>query len=146
MQEPPTFSKKSRLNRMQLKGKTYERRVIREVEALLAEGELYGELKAGPWLEFVDRHGEGICQPDLVLIGKKTILIIEAKLKQSPRSFIQLNALYGPLLQEMYPDKRVLLLEAFKYPRRTKTHRWVEGPKELIDSPRSQVHHWHLFL
>lgn len=138
--EPPAFTKRKKLNRAQSRGLTYERRVVAELA-----GMDLGTLMAGPWIEFRDHHGSSICQPDALIIGAQSVLVVEAKLKQSTRGIVQLSSLYGPLCGAMWPDRRVLLLQVFRFPKWDKSSRWVDGPKDLLDHPRDGVHYWHLF-
>lgn len=67
-----------------------------------------------PWIEFWDSTGHHFAQPDFVLIGPKTIVVLEVKLSQSPFAFDQLVYLYKPLLEKMYPGREILLLQICK--------------------------------
>lgn len=142
---PPAFAQPRKLNRAQARGITYERRVVKELQRAIASGELPEgiELLAGPWINFTDENGPGICQPDAILITASSVLILEAKLKQSPRALLQLQGLYSPLVKLLWPRTTHLLLEVFKYPKCGKTPRWVDSPANFLASPREGVHYWH---
>ncbi len=56
--------------------------------------------EAGPWFEFSDRNGPGWCQPDLVLEGKDSVLVLEAKFSWVASGHSQIGLLYRPVLQK----------------------------------------------
>lgn len=142
--EPPSFATQSKLTTQQARGKSYERKVIKAVAAMLKAGDfpLDTSLHVGPWINYVDDSGPGLCQPDLVLVTPTTLLIIEVKLKQSEKAPLQL-ALYSPLCSNLWPRPTTLLLQAFKFPTMGKTSHWVDSPSNFLDNPAPQVHHWH---
>lgn len=68
------------------------------------------DLLAGPWIEFWDRNGHGFAQPDFLLASPRTVVILECKLTENRRAWVQLFKLYSPLLGALLPgvpQKRV---------------------------------------
>jgi hypothetical protein len=105
--EPPKFRptiKKTR--RVACKrGLQYERRVILELTDLYSS---FAEVKPGPWIKYEDRAGTAICQPDCLLIPKDPalpIVIVECKLSHRPRAREKLAAIYGPVVEMLYPGR-----------------------------------------
>lgn len=143
--DPPSFATRSKLTSSQARGKTFERKVIKELARAIKAGELPPgtELLVGPWINFTDENGPGICQPDAILLTASSVLIIEAKLKQSARAIFQLCGLYSPLVKVLWPRPTHLLLEVFKFPRCGKTPHWVDSPANFLANPRPGVHYWH---
>lgn len=68
-------------------GLQYERRVAKALP----------RAKHGPWYEFRDEDGRGVCQPDLVLLLAKLVLVIECKLSDTLAGESQLKDLYLPV-------------------------------------------------
>ena len=60
---------------------------------------------SGPWYQFRDLNGDGWCQPDLVLFGTKSLLVIECKLTWTPEAESQLRDLYVPVLELAHGQK-----------------------------------------
>lgn len=56
----------------------------------------------GQWIEFCDRHGTGWAQPDLLLRGKRAILVLEAKLSWTFEGHQQVDNLYCPLCEAIW--------------------------------------------
>ena len=54
------------------------------------------------WLEYYDENGPGFAQPDLFLLGKGGLIVIECKLTYNTRAWDQLYGLYAPLLSRLY--------------------------------------------
>ena len=101
-----------------------------------------GELIVGPWIGFEDSKGVGICQPDLLVVGTYSTLILEAKLKQSKRALVQLQHLYAPLAEKVW-GQGCVCIQVFKWPSCDKTTQWVNNPQEALDSRKAFVHYWH---
>lgn len=70
-----------------------------------------GELHSGTWLYFSDENGPGYAQPDHYVVQDNRVLLIECKLSQTPRAWVQMRKLYKPLL-EMYYNLPVLCIQA----------------------------------
>jgi len=141
---PPAFSTRQKLNSAQKRGKTYEKKVVKEMARQLKAGEWPegSSLIVGPWIDYVDENGPGLAQPDIILLTPDTLLLIEVKLKQSERAPLQL-ALYRPLADILWPRASTRLLQVFKYPTCDKTAQWVDSPQILLAKSDDSVHHWH---
>lgn len=62
-----------------------------------------------PWFHFVDANGSGYCQPDFIQeLLDGSLLILEAKLTDTPTAYEQIERLYRPILQHIYPDRSIL--------------------------------------
>lgn len=69
----------------------------------------------GQWFEFHDLNGPGHCQMDLLLVGKKQIVIIECKLTNVDEGRKQLEGLYVPVAQKVWPEHKVLGIVAARH-------------------------------
>jgi hypothetical protein len=70
----------------------------------------------GPWYEFWDRDGKGYCQPDLVLVLPRLVLVIECKLSDTPAARAQLNELYLPVCAKAHgrPAQGLVIVKHLK--------------------------------
>ena len=80
---------------------------------------LFGEDKVihGPWIEYEDDQGYGVCQPDIVVLneGEEASLLVEAKLTYTKRAArLKLKKLYLPLVQLVWPDREWIMVQACK--------------------------------
>jgi len=79
---------------------------------------LYGDkVLHGQWYHFEDRRGLGWCQPDIIILpnrNRKFILVIECKLKATRKAWVQLNYLYRPILERLYPQVEIRLVQVVK--------------------------------
>ena len=55
------------------------------------------------WFHYLGQDGPAWCQTDLLLIGAKTVVVIEAKLGDYAGAQMQLGVLYLPVLAAAYP-------------------------------------------
>ncbi len=62
----------------------------------------------GQWFEYWDVNGPGMCQTDLLIVGAKTVLVMECKLSNVDEGRAQLRGLYLPVAQMVWPEKDVL--------------------------------------
>ena len=94
-----------------------------------------------PWIEFWDTSGHHFAQPDFVITGPEEILVLESKLSQSPFAFDQLWYLYKPLLEKMYPEKKIYLVQVARWLR----CKWdpicwnLEEALELCRDPKKNI-------
>lgn len=93
---------KTNFTNSQRRGLNFEKKVGKEVEKKCVE--MCEEILIGPWIEFKDKNGLGIAQPDIVLVGKKRVIVLECKLTFTDSAWAQMNKLYIPLLRKMYPS------------------------------------------
>lgn len=92
------------------KGKTFERTIYRRLCAVLNPADIhYGE-----WIRFEDSTGKHYAQPDIFIVGEKRIWLIEVKLSQTPNAFAQMRLLYKPLLEKLFPEKDIVIVQVCK--------------------------------
>src|SRR5436190_8478559 len=84
----PACIPKSRLKGAKADGLRYEKLVAKAIP----------EAKHGPWYEFCDVNGPGYCQPDLVVISPRMVLVLECKLSNYFEGLQQIERLYKPVL------------------------------------------------
>ena len=98
----PAFARgRRRLSAPQRAGLAFQRKTEK---ALVHFGQ---NCKAGPWISYRDRVGPGLAQPDIVLVLPEGVLVLEIKLKFTLRAIPQLDALYVPLLQHLFPSSPI---------------------------------------
>ena len=112
-------AKKSNINENKTainRGKTFERRVFNYVKSQKEKGYLDATILYGAWIKYFDKNGLGYAQPDILLFDNKTtdIYILECKLTQTDDAILQLRSLYKPLIEELYPNRKVYLIQIFK--------------------------------
>jgi len=114
LDERPSFIPSPRLTGVKRAGVLYEKRVAEYMKAIYGEENvLYGQ-----WYNYKDRRGEGYCQSDIVILphkGKKEIIIMECKLKSRKIAQIQLRYLYRPIIQHLYPDSPIIMVQVCKF-------------------------------
>lgn len=69
----------------------------------------------GQWFEFSDLNGPGHCQIDLLIEGKKRVVVIECKLTNVEQGFAQIKELYFPIVEKIWPDKKPLGIVACRH-------------------------------
>lgn len=108
----PPFIKRGKATGRFAVGVRYEREV-QEYLSLLALGRIDLEYLSGPWVEFWDKTGLRWCQPDAVVINRelKVGIIAEVKYQHCAEAWFQLNQLYLPVLEKVYPGIAFGLLE-----------------------------------
>ena len=89
---PPTFARKVRSKGAKAAGLRYEREV-----AMALPSALHGQ-----WFTYLDANGQAYCQPDLIFVTRQEILVLEVKLKWTPKALDQLTYLYLPILSHVY--------------------------------------------
>lgn len=57
------------------------------------------EAEKGTWWEFEDQNGLGWCQTDLILVGTRSVLVLECKLSATADAWVQLEGLYQPVVR-----------------------------------------------
>lgn len=94
------------------------------------------------WIEFCDRNGRGLAQPDFYVVRPRNILLFEAKLTQNLYGVLQINNLYRPLLRELYKLPVVGVLVFKNLVEETKL-REISTPMELLDELSELTCVWH---
>ena len=64
-----------------------------------------------PSIAFEDQRGQGIAIPDGLAVGEDFAAIFELKFQHMPESWWQLRRKYEPLVQWMWPQSRIVLVE-----------------------------------
>ena len=112
LDERPGFISSPRIKGIQRAGLIYENRIANYMKALYGDKVLHGQ-----WYHFEDRRGLGWCHPDIIILpnrDRKFILVIECKLKATRKAWVQLNYLYRPILERLYPQIEVRLVQVVK--------------------------------
>jgi hypothetical protein len=100
----------------------------------------------GQWFEFEDAKGYGVCQTDLLLHGKNTVLILENKYTWTPDAYQQLYGLYFPVVQAAF-GKEVLGVQVCKVlvpglPKRVQVESTLEEAVRAAREGKDAVLHW----
>lgn len=69
----------------------------------------------GQWFRYLDLKGPGHCQPDLLIVGQKRVIVLECKLSNVAEGRAQLEGLYLPIVSMVWPDKKALGLVATRH-------------------------------
>jgi len=101
----PAHIPKSRPRGAKAAGIRYER----------ALGAMIPRAEPGQWFEFRDLNGPGHCQTDLLIVGAKRIVVIECKLTDVEGGRAQLEGLYMPIVEMVWPDKKPLGIVAARH-------------------------------
>ena len=112
LDERPGFISSPRIKGIQRAGLIYENRIANYMKALYGDKVLHGQ-----WYHFEDKRGLGWCQPDIIILpnrSRKFLLVIECKLKATKKAWVQLNYLYLPILERLYPQVEIRLVQVVK--------------------------------
>lgn len=118
---------------------TYERTIGRRLKQQIRDGELYAELISGQWFQFKDANGFGFCQTDHLLVTPTGIIILECKLTQTEKAWVQLDNLYLPVLSAVY-SLPVYTIQVCRNLRYVPTNGLITDLAEFCDAPRKG--HW----
>lgn len=113
LDERPEFIPMTKSRGVKRAGQLYENRIANYVKAL------YGEDRVlhGQWYQFEDGRGMGWCQTDIIIKpdkDSKVLIALECKLKAVNKAESQLKYLYLPVLQRLYPDYDIRLIQVCK--------------------------------
>lgn len=89
----------------------FERSVFRKVLRL------FPDALHNPWIQFADSFGPGYACPDIVLPQAR--IILEAKLSYTPLAIPQIEELYLPLVEAVWPGapwSRLIVVKYWKGP------------------------------
>ncbi len=67
----------------------------------------------GPWIEYEDANGWGLCQPDAILL--KPFIIFECKLTYTTAAYVEMNKLYKPVCEKWLNLKRPKMVTVCKH-------------------------------
>lgn len=117
-------------------GLAYER-------ALAAKLKPFG-FEHGVWFEFVDANGHGYCSPDLILIQRSRVVVIEAKLTDGIAGRHQLENLYRPVLEKTFdlPVQPILALRHMTHEAASEPYTSIENLLSLVPAHGLAVLHW----
>ena len=108
----PNFLSSPKIRGIQRAGLIYENRIANYLQAIYGKDVIHGQ-----WYAFEDRRGLGWCQPDIIILpnrNRKYILVIECKLKATKKAWVQLNYLYRPIMERLYPQVDIRLVQVVK--------------------------------
>ena len=108
----PNFLSSPKIRGIQRAGLIYENRIANYLQAIYGKDVIHGQ-----WYAFEDRRGLGWCQPDIIILpnrNRKYILVIECKLKATKKAWVQLNYLYRPIMERLYPQIDIRLVQVVK--------------------------------
>lgn len=105
------WKKEPKLKGCAAKGKTYERTIIRRLEALVPN-----LLHAGKWIRYKDATSSSwrFAQPDAYILTEKFIWLLEIKRTQTSLAGAQMRYLYEPLLKFLYPGLPIIKVQVCK--------------------------------
>ena len=112
LDEQPNFITSPKVRGIRRAGLIYENRIANYLQAIYGKDVIHGQ-----WYSFEDRRGLGWCQPDIIILpsrNRKYILVIECKLKATKKAWIQLNYLYRPIMERLYPQVDIRLVQVVK--------------------------------
>ena len=108
----PNFLSSPKIRGIRRAGLIYENRIANYLQAIYGKDVIHGQ-----WYAFEDRRGLGWCQPDIIILpnrNRKYILVIECKLKATKKAWVQLNYLYRPILERLYPQVDIRLVQVVR--------------------------------
>lgn len=85
----PEFVPKPRLRGSKAEGLRYERRVAAAIP----------QAQTGLWFEYIDAHGKGWCNPDLVIDLGDCLAVLECKRTERLQAQSQILDLYKPVME-----------------------------------------------
>lgn len=134
--EGPWGGRGSRPRGAKALGVAYEKVLARELP----------DAKRGQWWEFEDANGLGWCQTDLLLEGRESALVLEAKLSWVMQGHSQLELLYRPVVELALgkPMLGVVVCKALRSGMPASVHVVSDLPSALIlaRSAKRPVLHW----
>ena len=93
------------------RGLTYERKIKK---LLLEQFEDFFEVLLGSWVRSGNLSYWEYRQFDALLVGKKRVYLIEIKLSHKNDALTKLLEVYLPLVQKLYPRRRVIPVQICK--------------------------------
>jgi len=92
----------------------------------------------GPWLEFEDVNGWGLCQPDAVLLDP--FIIFECKLTFKKAAFTEMSRLYRPVCERWLNLDKPKMVQVCKFLKPdAKNVELVFDLKEVIECKRKRM-------
>lgn len=104
----PEFGKAS-LTAAQRAGISFEKAVQKKLTFL------YPKVECGPWLYYKTKRTANVCQPDALLwLTDNHLCVVECKLTWVASARAKLKDFYCPIVQHIYPDAQISLLQVYK--------------------------------
>lgn len=94
-------------SKSQLEGIRFEEAFCEHLKAL------HGKAIIGPWIEYMDANGWGLCQPDALTVDP--FIIYECKLSYTPKAYTEISRLYRPVCERWLNLKRPKMVTVCKY-------------------------------
>jgi hypothetical protein len=136
-ERPKAISPGGKASYAQKEGVRYENRVANLLKVL------YEDVTHGPWIEYTDRYGTGICQPDIIINKPAApLVIVECKLTATKTSFKQLRDMYLPCVAEIYgvDRKDIKLVQICKnLTKRFAKEFMIDEPDDMFSDERWQI-------
>lgn len=111
LDEPPAFlihaNGKHKTGSANWAGINYENKFAEYMQAAFGDRAIHG-----PWIEYWDIKGRGLCQPDLVLLPKddEPLTVFECKLTFTARKAgTKMTNMYGPIAEKIWGQKPLLV-------------------------------------
>jgi hypothetical protein len=139
----PNFLTSPKIRGIQRAGLIYENRIANYLQAIYGKDVIHGQ-----WYAFEDRRGLGWCQPDIIILpnrNRKYILVIECKLKATKKAWVQLNYLYRPILERLYPQVDIRLVQVVKNLNKNLKLQMLDNVEDMF-SQEKQFEYATLFL
>lgn len=93
-------------------GKSYEKALVRSLLKKKLPQDTH--VLYNTWLEFWDTSGHHYAQPDILITSPTSVICLECKLTQTPFAFDQLWYLYKPLMEALWPKRKIALAQVCK--------------------------------
>lgn len=111
LDEPPAFlataNTKLKRDSANWAGINYENKFAANMQAIFGDKVIHG-----PWIEYYDCRGRGVCQPDLVLLptSSQPLVVFECKLSFTARKAAnKMTNMYGPVTEYIWGTKPLLV-------------------------------------
>jgi hypothetical protein len=116
-----------RLNGSQSQGVAYEKKVVRHLKARFPQARFHYH----QWIQFADKNGSGVCEPELFVILRECVLLFECKRTGTLNGKLQLEGLYKPVLELIFarPVRCCLVCK----------HTAVETPGPFFETPEAFI-------
>lgn len=109
---PPDFTKNKRPRGSRRAGLSFERGVGEVLEWEFGDMVLHS-----PWISYKDvRYGKRVCCPDFLVVDviKGIVTVVECKLSHVKDAWVQINKVYKPVVEKLFPGFRVRGIEICK--------------------------------
>lgn len=115
---PPAFTRNQKMRGVRRAGITFEEKV-----GEVLERKFHGMVIHGAWVDYYDsRLGERSCSPDYLVVDVRSgiITVVECKLSHTHHAWQQLNDVYKPVIEFLFPGFEIRGIEVCKNFERSK--------------------------